>query len=185
MDVTEQITTIISHKKLVLVIFRWGSHPTWPETAPKELSTFGTADRMFRPHDIFWWNRYFRSEDLFKFLTDPALGLNLKSALSLGYAKCQYYGDYVENFAEFAVPLYCITEKHRLFSWSPEAETAFIRLKTTLTPPPMLASLVSSTKLITNIDPIVTNNETLMVLDRDASLTAAGRVLSQIQGGKE
>jgi hypothetical protein len=81
-----------------------------------------------------------------------------------------YYRRYVRNFAEVAAPLSEMTAKGKRFEWSPQAQEAFVRLKASLTSPPILA---------------VPSDEASYVLDTDASDFAIGAVLSDIKDGAE
>jgi len=111
----------------------------------------------------------------------PTSTTAVKSFLGLA----QYYANYVEGFARLADPLYRLTEKGRTFVWHPEAERAFLDLKEALVSPPVLGYPRPTATPITIIDKNLTKNEGLMIIDTDASLTAAGSVLSQIQDGRE
>ena len=89
----------------------------------------------------------------------PATVTEIKSFLGL----CSYYRRVVPVFAEIAHPLsQCATTSP--FSWTPEAEDAFIRLKQALTETPVL---------------VYPDPATLFILDTDASGTGIGGVLSQ------
>jgi len=57
-------------------------------------------------------------------------------------------------------------------------EKSFQALKKALSTPPVLGYPKASSLPITKIDPDLKKNETLMILDTDASLTAAGATLS-------
>ena len=89
----------------------------------------------------------------------PATVTEIKSFLGL----CSYYRRFVPVFAEIAHPLnQCATTSP--FSWTPEAEDAFIRLKQALTETPVL---------------VYPDPAALFILDTDASGTGIGGVLSQ------
>ena len=89
----------------------------------------------------------------------PATVTEVKSFLGL----CSYYRRFVPAFAEIAHPLnQCATTSP--FSWTPEAEDAFTRLKQALTEAPVL---------------VYPDPATLFILDTDASGTGIGGVLSQ------
>ena len=63
-----------------------------------------------------------------------------------------------------------LTKKNQKFVWTDKCQSAFERLKEALVSAPVLAYL---------------SREGKFVLDTDASATAFGAVLSQIQGGEE
>jgi len=96
-----------------------------------------------------------------------------------------YLSQYVQNYAKLAEPLYRLTEKGESFQWTEAAEKSFQTLKKALSTPFVLEYPRPSSLHITKIDPDLKKNETLMILDTDASLTAAGATLSQIQNGQE
>ena len=87
-----------------------------------------------------------------------------------------FVGDYVilqevsPDFADIASPLTNLTKKNQKFVWTDKCQSAFERLK---------EALVSATVLAYR------TREGKFVLDTDASSTAIGAVLSQIQGGEE
>ena len=83
---------------------------------------------------------------------------------------CGYCRRYIAKFSEFARPLHKLTEKGKIFSWSVDCQNAFERLKHCLTTAPVLAH------------PDFTKS---FILDTDASGTAIGAVLSQVQDGRE
>jgi len=97
---------------------------------------------------------------------------------------CQYYVNFCPNFAELADPLYRLTEKSKAktFQWTKEAELAFSKLKTVITTPPLLCYPISTQEPIEKIE--LPLNQ-LVILDCDASLTAFGITLSQVQNGQE
>jgi len=81
-----------------------------------------------------------------------------------------YYRRFVEGFAAIAGPLHSMLGKGGKFKWTQEAQESFLRLKSALTNPPVLA---------------MPQDEGGFILDTDASDTAIGAVLSQKQGGME
>ena len=83
---------------------------------------------------------------------------------------CSYYRRFIANFSEIAKPLHRLTEKGRVFEWTAVCQNAFDRLKHCLVSAPILAH---------------PDFETSFILDTDASGTAIGAVLSQVQNGHE
>ena len=83
---------------------------------------------------------------------------------------CSFYHHYVANFAEIAGALHKLTESSPSFSWTPEAQRAFKTLQARL--------------LTTPISDFPSMKETF-VLYTDASLTAMGAVLAEVQNGEE
>ena len=83
---------------------------------------------------------------------------------------CSYYRRYVENFAEITRPLRKASEVVASFNWTTEAQDACETLKSRLTTTLFLAF------------PMMKEPFTLYT---DASLTARGAVLSQVQDGQE
>ena len=81
-----------------------------------------------------------------------------------------YYRKFVKNFAEVAKTLYTLTSKAVKFTWEKEHEEAFQLLKTRLLQAPVLA---------------FPNFRHPFVIDKDASETALGAVLSQITDGED
>ena len=81
-----------------------------------------------------------------------------------------YYRRFVPNFAEIARPLVQLTEKSTQFLWGEAQESAFQKLKTSLTQSPVLVYPCEGGDFI---------------LDTDASNFGIGAVLSQIQEGEE
>ena len=81
-----------------------------------------------------------------------------------------YYRKYIPGFTDIASPLTNLTKKKQKFVWTEKCQSAFERLKEALVSAPVLAYL---------------SREGKFVLDTDASATAVGAVLSQIQGGEE
>ena len=96
----------------------------------------------------------------------PTNPTDVKSFLGL----CSYYRRYVKNFAEIARPLHKANEVTATFNWTPEAHDAFETLKSRLTTTPILTFSMM---------------QELFILYTDASLTALGAVLSQVQDGQE
>lgn len=90
----------------------------------------------------------------------------LRSFLGL----CTYYRRFVHGFANIAKPLTKLTEEGRKYSWDEGCNDAFEDLKRALTSAPILSYPNSTGKFI---------------LDTDASSTAIGGVLSQLQDGQE
>ena len=83
---------------------------------------------------------------------------------------CSYYRRYVKGFADIARPLHKASEKSSPFHWTPEAQDAFEKLKICLTTTPILA---------------FPSMQEQFILYTDASLSAMGAVLAQVQDGKE
>lgn len=81
-----------------------------------------------------------------------------------------YYRKYIRGFSEVALPLTSLTRKNRPFSWTPECQNAFEKLKLALISAPILG---------------LPRDEGQYVLDTDASSGAIGAVLSQVQDGVE
>ena len=96
----------------------------------------------------------------------PAIQTHVKSFLGL----CSYYRRYVKNFADIARPLHKASETTTPFKWTPEAQDAFDKLKACLTTTPILA---------------FPSMKEPFILYTDASLSAMGAVLAQVQDGKE
>ena len=86
----------------------------------------------------------------------------------LGFAN--YYRDHIKEFAKHTSILYQLTGSKANFNWTEEHDQIFHEIKSMLTETPLLA---------------YPNNDDLFVLDTDASDTAIGGVLSQVQGGVE
>ena len=82
---------------------------------------------------------------------------------------CSYYQKFVPHFSEIATPLTRLTGKVK-FEWTTDCQQAFDCLKEKLTSAPILA---------------LPRDDCKYVLDTDASKTAIGAVLSQIQDGEE
>lgn len=107
--------------------------------------------------------------DKIKAVSEFPVPKNVKGVRSfLGLAN--YYRRFVYNFAKIAVPLNNLTRKSVKFQWTPECQTAFDTLKQALTSAPIL-SFPHHTKPF--------------ILHVDASNSAIGMVLSQIQDNKE
>lgn len=83
---------------------------------------------------------------------------------------CQYYRRFVPNFSEVAKPLHELTKKGVRFHWDDSCQTAFDRLKQALSGASVLA---------------LPRDQGEFILDCDASDSAIGGVLSQIQDGEE
>ena len=90
----------------------------------------------------------------------------LRSFLGL----CTYYRRFVEGFADIAKPLHQLTEGKVKYQWTPECEASWRKLKAALCSSPVLA---------------YPQQQGLYILDTDASNSAIGCVLSQIQNGQE
>ncbi len=83
-----------------------------------------------------------------------------------------YYRRFIPEFYKLAAPLTELTKKNQRFDWTGECNQAFINLKSCLTSAPVLAY---PSEEVTDV----------FLLDTDASDTAIGCVLSQIQNGEE
>ena len=83
---------------------------------------------------------------------------------------CNYYRQYILNFSERAAPLTQLTKKDVPFQWNNKAQCAFDDLK---------GALCDSTVLAYPRD------NSMFILDTDASDVGVGSVLSQVQDGKE
>ena len=82
-----------------------------------------------------------------------------------------YYRRFVQSYAHIAGPLYNLTRKSIAgYKWTECCEESFVQLKQALTSPPILA---------------YPKFDTMFTVSMDASDTAMGAVLSQIQEGKE
>jgi hypothetical protein len=81
-----------------------------------------------------------------------------------------YYRKFIPGYAELAKPLAKLTGKLELFRWTPECQSAFDKLKETLSSAPILTYPDYSLPF---------------VLDTDASDVSTGAVLSQIKDGTE
>ncbi len=80
-----------------------------------------------------------------------------------------YHRAFIKNYAQLAVPLYRLTGKNK-FRWEQEHQDAFASINEALVSAPVLA-------LPNKIDPFI--------LDTDASDTALGAEILQIQNGEE
>ena len=83
---------------------------------------------------------------------------------------CSYYRRFISGFADMAAPLHALTRKNARFSWGPEQQKAFNRLKERLTTAPILG---------------MPRDEGTYYLDTDAADCGIGAVLSQDQDGRE
>ena len=81
-----------------------------------------------------------------------------------------YYRRFIPQFTELAKPLIAMTEKDKRFSWGPDQEKSFTKLKQALCSAPVLA---------------YPQADSPFMLDTDASDVGIGAVLSQVQGGEE
>ena len=81
-----------------------------------------------------------------------------------------FYRRLVQNFAEVAKPLTILTRKNREFTWGPEQQQAFQSMKDKLCTTHVLA---------------YPNFKLPFILTTDASMTAVGAILSQVQDGAE
>ena len=96
----------------------------------------------------------------------PQNQTDVKSFLGL----CSYYRRYIKNFDLIARPLHKAMETKSSYIWTEEKQEAFESLKKHLSSTPILAF------------PAVKEP---FILYTDASLTAMGAVLAQVQDGKE
>lgn len=85
----------------------------------------------------------------------------------LGFAN--FYRKFIRDFSKVVAPITQLTKKGQLFTWSPEAQAAFSKLKTLFTSAPILV----------HPDP-----ELPFVVEVDASDSAVGAILSQRIGEK-
>jgi len=83
---------------------------------------------------------------------------------------CSYYRKFVKRFSSLAKPLYVLTENQVKFVWGKECQSAFEKLKSMLSSPPVLSFPQGKEEFI---------------LDTDASNIGIGAVLSQRQFEKE
>jgi hypothetical protein len=83
---------------------------------------------------------------------------------------CSYYRKFIEGFSQIASPLHKLTEKTKEFEWNESSEEAFNILKQKLISAPILT---------------LPSPDCEFILDTDASDTAIGAVLSQVQNGVE
>jgi len=86
------------------------------------------------------------------------------------FGLASYYRKFVQNFASIAEPLSALTKKGVRFSWSPEAQEAFERLKRALAETVTLA---------------YPQPDQTFILDTDASDVAVGVILSTTVEGVE
>ena len=77
-----------------------------------------------------------------------------------------YYRRFIGQFARIAAPLHALTRKDVKFEWSPECQSAFESLKSSIVQSPVLA---------------YPNFELDFILETDASVKGLGAVLSQRQ----
>ena len=82
-----------------------------------------------------------------------------------------YYRRFVENYSKIAQPLHNLLKKEKKFSWNPEAQDAFEKLKQRLVTPPILTFPDFAQEFIVHTDA--------------SSDVALGGVLSQVQDGLE
>jgi len=95
----------------------------------------------------------------------PHTVTEMKSFLGL----CQYYAQFVEGFADIAVPLHRLTVKASRFHWTRDTQAAFESLKQALVSAPILS--------------LFDQDGGPLIISTDASNWAVGMCLSQIQGG--
>jgi hypothetical protein len=81
-----------------------------------------------------------------------------------------FYRKLVPNFAEVAKPLTMLTRKNQVFAWGPKQQEAFQNMKDRLCSAPVLAYI---------------NFKLPFILNTDASRTALGAILSEVQDGVE
>ena len=81
-----------------------------------------------------------------------------------------YHREFIQGLAETMKPLYALTKPKAPFEWTERCEHAFQQLKRDMTTTPVLA---------------FPNNDDPFILDTDASDTAIGAALYQIQNGVE
>ena len=82
-----------------------------------------------------------------------------------------YYRRFISNYAQIAEPLHRLFRKTaKSFNWTPECDASFNSLKSKLTSPPIL---------------VYPNFAYPFVVSTDASDTAIGGILSQLQGGQD
>ena len=97
----------------------------------------------------------------------PCTNKEVKQFLGLS----NYYRHFITNYAWIAEPLHRLLRKTtKSFNWTPECNASFNSLKSKLTSPPILA---------------YPNFAEPFVVATDASDTAIGGVLSQLQGGQD
>lgn len=88
----------------------------------------------------------------------------------LFFLLCTYCKSYIPHTAALATTLCPIIEKHARFLWTADCGKAFVALKGTLLSPPVLGYPRTNSPLI---------------LNTDASKSAIGAVLRQVQGNSE
>jgi hypothetical protein len=96
----------------------------------------------------------------------PSSVTEVRQLLGMG----SYYRKFIKGFANLARPIVELTKKGRPFIWTDECEKAFVELKKLFTSPEILAYPL---------------DEGEYILDTDASDSAIGGVLSQVQNGQE
>ena len=96
----------------------------------------------------------------------PIHPTEVKSFLGL----CSYYRRYVKDFAAIARPIHAVSESATEFKWTPQAQESFDASKHKLTSTAILA---------------FPSMKKPFILYTDASLTAMGAVLAQVQNGQE
>ena len=69
---------------------------------------------------------------------------------------CSYYRRFIKDLCETAAPLHALTQKDKLFSWNLDCQSAFEKLKSSLTAAPVLAMPNDYDLFILNTD---TSNE--------------------------
>ena len=79
---------------------------------------------------------------------------------------CNYYGRFIKNFSEIALPLRKLSRSKKNFEWTPECEQSFQLLRQALISDPVMA---------------YPQPDGQYILDTDASGFAIGAVLSQMQ----
>ena len=99
-------------------------------------------------------------------LPEPRTQTEVRALLGMG----SYYRRFIRDYSEKMQPLIQLTKKHQKFDWTPACQEAFEQLKRALTGPEIMA---------------YPKDEGEFILDTDASGTAIGAVLSQIQDGRE
>ena len=82
---------------------------------------------------------------------------------------CSYYRRFIAGFSDISQPLVWCAEESP-FTWTPEADAVFQKLKAALTEAPVLGYPTPDDQF---------------VVDTDASLTGVGAILSQLQDGQE
>ncbi|HVW99810.1 MAG TPA: reverse transcriptase domain-containing protein, partial [Candidatus Babeliaceae bacterium] len=82
---------------------------------------------------------------------------------------CNFYRNFIENFANIAKPLWNLTQKDKPWNWTSKEDIAFDAIKTKLTSQPVLA---------------IPNDTDPFRVECDASDYATGAILSQKQEGE-